>query len=299
MGLGKSAKGDTGAMNGWTGIHSSMLNSSIWQEPHTTFRVWITLLLMSDANGIVDASVPGLARQANVTIEEAEAALKSFMSPDPYSRTKDYEGRRIEEVDGGWKILNYLKHRNKLSYGKRSAASSSNGNSPNGTHTSLSRTNTKPDPSPGTEKDSKGEVNANSNTNTNSGSSPIGEVGQTSEGTSEGNLDDFSPAEREAYSALSVDRQRKSFLIIRGWAARAAANGENDFKVSQKEIAKQVRCDERNVSDIIRKLRELGAIEQTAAYVVGQTPSRYRWALDTTLPIPGHNPDSEEEPLDL
>jgi hypothetical protein len=33
-------------------------------------------------------------------------ALDTFLSPDPASRTKDHEGRRIEEIDGGWLILN-------------------------------------------------------------------------------------------------------------------------------------------------------------------------------------------------
>ncbi|MGW8429426.1 hypothetical protein ACWGJQ_29045, partial [Peribacillus simplex] len=54
--------------------------------------------------------VPGLARRANVTLQEVEAALHSFLSPDPYSRTKDDEGRRIVEIDGGWSLINHTKY---------------------------------------------------------------------------------------------------------------------------------------------------------------------------------------------
>ena len=33
------------------------------------------------------------------------------MSPDPDSRTKDHGGRRIEEIDGGWRLLNHAKYK--------------------------------------------------------------------------------------------------------------------------------------------------------------------------------------------
>lgn len=67
------------------------------------------MLAMKRKDGIVYGSIPGLARQANVTLEECEVALKAFLHPDPYSRTKEHEGRRIEEVDGGWLVLNAAK----------------------------------------------------------------------------------------------------------------------------------------------------------------------------------------------
>jgi hypothetical protein len=50
-----------------------------------------------------------------VSIEQCETALHSFLSPDRYSRTKDHEGRRIKEVDGGWLLLNYVKYRELMS----------------------------------------------------------------------------------------------------------------------------------------------------------------------------------------
>jgi hypothetical protein len=48
---------------------------------------------------------------ANVTAEQAEDAIRVLESPDPNSRSPDWEGRRIERVDGGYKLLNYFKYR--------------------------------------------------------------------------------------------------------------------------------------------------------------------------------------------
>jgi len=41
------------------------------------------------------------------------------MAPDPYSRTKDHEGRRIKECDGGWFVLNGEKYREKMNEDER------------------------------------------------------------------------------------------------------------------------------------------------------------------------------------
>lgn len=71
------------------------------------------MLAMSDQDGIVEASIPGLARRAGVTVDVCEKAISTFLAPDPYSRTRDLDGRRIEEVDGGWRLLNHDKYRAK------------------------------------------------------------------------------------------------------------------------------------------------------------------------------------------
>ena len=72
------------------------------------------MLAIADAEGIVSASIPGLASVSNVEQEAARSAIKTLLEPDPDSRTKDFEGRRIEEIDGGWRILNYRKYRRML-----------------------------------------------------------------------------------------------------------------------------------------------------------------------------------------
>ena len=92
-------------------LFGSILDSTVWQEPATTRVVWITMLAMADEEGQIRASLPGLAKRAGVTLAECETALGAFLRPDPYSSTKENEGRRIEAVDGGWFLLNYAKYR--------------------------------------------------------------------------------------------------------------------------------------------------------------------------------------------
>lgn len=106
-------------MAGFTKLFSSILDSTIWQEPNETRLLWITMLAMSDANGEIQSSIPGLARRAAITLEQCEKGLVTLSSPDTYSRTKDHEGRRIEEVTGGWRLLNHGRYRALLSYEER------------------------------------------------------------------------------------------------------------------------------------------------------------------------------------
>lgn len=94
-------------------LFSSITKSTVWCEPHTTLRVWITMLADCDFHGRVYASIPGLANLARVTVEECESALETFLAPDQYSRTPDNEGRRIEVIEGGWRLLNYELYREK------------------------------------------------------------------------------------------------------------------------------------------------------------------------------------------
>lgn len=77
------------------------------------------MLAIADADGIVSASIPGLAKVANVSVVDTEKAISNLKAPDQYSRTTEFEGRRIEDVDGGWMVLNYVKYRRMLSEEER------------------------------------------------------------------------------------------------------------------------------------------------------------------------------------
>lgn len=96
---------------GYTKLFSSIVTSTIWVESDRTRIVWITMLAMADKHGEVQASIPGLARVAGVPLSDCEEAINKFLSPDPYSRTPDDEGRRIEKIDGGWALINHAKYR--------------------------------------------------------------------------------------------------------------------------------------------------------------------------------------------
>lgn len=98
-------------MPNYTKLFNSIVTSTIWTEDDKTRIVWITMLALADQNGEVHASIPGLARLAGVSLEDAEKAIEKFLSPDAYSRTPDNEGRRIACIDGGWELLNHSKYR--------------------------------------------------------------------------------------------------------------------------------------------------------------------------------------------
>lgn len=100
-------------------LFSDILASTIWAESDTTRIVWITMLAMSDRDGMVQASCPGLAHFARVDVDACEKALNVLASPDPHSRTKDFDGRRIAAVPGGWSILNYETHRDRATLDER------------------------------------------------------------------------------------------------------------------------------------------------------------------------------------
>jgi hypothetical protein len=102
-------------MSGFSKLWSDIILSSVWSEDDKTRIVWVTLLALSNADGHVSCSLPGLANAARVSLDECAAALQKLASPDPHSRTKDHEGRRIEAVDGGWLILNYRAYRDRTS----------------------------------------------------------------------------------------------------------------------------------------------------------------------------------------
>lgn len=69
------------------------------------------MLAMSDSRGRIWGSIPGLANRARVSVDSVRVAIATFLGPDPDSRTTAYEGRRIEPIDGGWRLLNHEKYR--------------------------------------------------------------------------------------------------------------------------------------------------------------------------------------------
>ena len=98
---------------GFTKLFASIVTSSVWCEDHPTVRVWIGMLALANANGVVEGSIPGLANVCRITIQECQKAIDLFSSPDPFSRNPADDGRRIEACPGGWVILNYQVYREK------------------------------------------------------------------------------------------------------------------------------------------------------------------------------------------
>ena len=94
-------------------LFTQILDSSI--ADNRKLRHFFTdLLLCADADGCVMMTDAAISRRTGAPMEEVEWGLAELSKPDPRSKTPDYDGRRIERVDGhgyGWKILNYEMYR--------------------------------------------------------------------------------------------------------------------------------------------------------------------------------------------
>jgi hypothetical protein len=96
-------------------LSSTIIDSSIWNADDHVIRVWIAFLAKKDENGFVEAAYSGMRRICNIKNDpdgkKFDHAISVLESPDPESKTKDFEGRRIQREDDGWIVLNHDKFR--------------------------------------------------------------------------------------------------------------------------------------------------------------------------------------------
>lgn len=94
-------------------VFAQIFDSTI-AEDHQVRHVFMDLLLLSDMDGVVNMTHQAIARRTNMPLDLITRAIGILESPDPQSRTPDFEGRRLVRVDDrdwGWRIVNYLKYR--------------------------------------------------------------------------------------------------------------------------------------------------------------------------------------------
>ncbi len=92
-------------------LYGSILDSSVWGESHATVRVWIAMLAMADADGVVTASLSGLRRRANVSADECAQALEVLQGADGDDSSGVGEGERVIKQQGGWLVVNHRRYR--------------------------------------------------------------------------------------------------------------------------------------------------------------------------------------------
>ena len=96
-------------------LHSTVVNSSLWSQSLAARVLFVSLLAVCDQDGVACGSKSGLTRQANIPPEDAEEAWRVLLSPDAESsdgiRAPENEGRRIEPVAGGFRLLNFAYYR--------------------------------------------------------------------------------------------------------------------------------------------------------------------------------------------
>lgn len=100
----------------WTPLWNVVVESSLWMEPDSVVKVFLTMLAVKDHDHIVRKNAFQLARAANKNESEVLEALKVLSSPDKLRiEHQPHEGRRIKAVEEGWLILNGEKYREMVS----------------------------------------------------------------------------------------------------------------------------------------------------------------------------------------
>jgi hypothetical protein len=88
-------------------LFERILDSSINEEPPYVRWLFLALLVLQDGDHVVRGyNAYKLHRRANLSLEEVEKGIKILRSPDKRYGEQPHEGRRILEVEDGWKIVN-------------------------------------------------------------------------------------------------------------------------------------------------------------------------------------------------
>jgi hypothetical protein len=101
---------------GFTMVYSSIYDGTLMNK-WPAAAVFATLLPLADKNGDIDLNPELIAFKTGWPIQELLKGIEQLMQPDPLSRTKDKEGRRLELIDPerpwGWHVVNHKLYREK------------------------------------------------------------------------------------------------------------------------------------------------------------------------------------------
>ncbi len=96
----------------YTPVFHSVLTSRVWALPPAARCVWLWLQLQADPEGYVCADLAGVAVGARVAPQEAREALEVLSLADADADPSDpHEGRLIERVTRGWRVLGFEESR--------------------------------------------------------------------------------------------------------------------------------------------------------------------------------------------
>lgn len=72
------------------------------------------MIVLCDADGMIDMTPQAIAARTSIPLKIIKKGIAVLEAPDPFSRTPDQEGRRIELIDAhrpwGWHIVNHEKY---------------------------------------------------------------------------------------------------------------------------------------------------------------------------------------------
>lgn len=104
--------------DGYAKIFASIYDGTLaehWQAL-VTFQ---QLMILSNARGVVDMTPFSISRRTGIPLEIIEAGIAVLAAPDPRSRSKEADGRRIvlldPDRDWGWRLVNHAYYRGLMS----------------------------------------------------------------------------------------------------------------------------------------------------------------------------------------
>lgn len=72
------------------------------------------MIVLCDADGMIDMTPQAIAARTSIPLKIIRKGLAILEAPDPYSRTPDQDGKRLELIDAhkpwGWHIVNHEKY---------------------------------------------------------------------------------------------------------------------------------------------------------------------------------------------
>ena len=100
-------------MDGYVPFDRGLIDSTLWTNGDAeTIRIWVYLMFVKDVTtGLVTVPIPTIAERNKLSIERVEEILSDLSRPDPYSRSTEFEGRRIKRTEDGIVILNHEKYK--------------------------------------------------------------------------------------------------------------------------------------------------------------------------------------------
>ncbi len=96
----------------WNPLDDNLLSSSVLSEGPDVVAVLALLIASADRCGESKLTVPYVASVMRISNERAAKAFEILSNPDPWSRNKEADGRRIEHTEEGtWRVVSHAKYR--------------------------------------------------------------------------------------------------------------------------------------------------------------------------------------------
>jgi hypothetical protein len=105
-------------MSGYTPVFDTVFNGTLCGK-WPALPVWLTILPLADWRGHIDLTPQAISLRTGWPMELLMQGLHELCAPDPQSRSREHEGRRLVPIDSdrgwGWRVVNIQLYRDKAS----------------------------------------------------------------------------------------------------------------------------------------------------------------------------------------